>query len=60
MSWLSMFLRRDSVKLILKLIGKVLAIIAGRVAKGLQDIAMEEVKKAEASGKNGLPKYKNT
>lgn len=57
MSWLSEFFRRDSVKIVLKLMEKVLKIIIGQVADKLKTVAYEEVVKAEKSGKSGPDKY---
>ena len=57
MSWFSNWLKSDSVKSILKLAERILKLIIGRVAEDVQRIAYEEVKIAEASGKDGLDKY---
>ena len=57
MSWLSKFLRRDSVKIILKMGERILKLIIGKVAEDVQRIAWAEVKKAEESGADGLDKY---
>ena len=57
MSWLSVFFRQDSVKIILKLAEKILKIILGSVANDLNTAAWNEVRAAEASGKDGLDKY---
>lgn len=57
MSWLSSFFRKDSVKLILDMGVAILKLLIGRVAENLQEIAKQEVDKAEASGKTGLEKY---
>lgn len=58
MSWLSSWLRRDSTKLVLSLVQKLIRVIVGKVADDLEKIALEEVKKAEASGLSGIEKYK--
>ena len=57
MSWFSNFLRKDTVKMILKLGEKLLKIVVGKTAQNLQYIASREVERAEASGKSGLDKY---
>ena len=57
MSWLTVFFRRDSVKVILKLGEKLLKIVLGKVASNVQEIAAQEVSRAEASGKTGVEKY---
>jgi hypothetical protein len=57
MSWLSAFFRKDSVKAILKMGVAILKLLVGRAAENLQEIAREEVEKAERSGKSGSDKY---
>lgn len=57
MSWLSSFFRRDSTKVIVNAIRKLLSLFVGRIADDLQKMALEEVYKAEITGKSGLDKY---
>ena len=58
MSWLSSFFRKDSVKQILNFGKMILRLLLGKLADDLQRIAMEEVQKAEQSGKSGSDKYR--
>lgn len=51
------FFRRDTVKAILKTALSLLKLLLGKVAKDLQEIALEEVQKAEATGATGQKKY---
>ena len=58
MSWFSKWLTSNTVKAILGLSQKILKIFIGKAAQTLQDLALSEVRKAEATGKDGLAKYK--
>ena len=57
MSWLSVFFKKDNVKVFLNLALNLLKLLLGGIASNLSTIAQEEVAKAEASGKNGDDKY---
>ena len=57
MSWLSVFLKKDNVKLILKWGEAILKLFLGKAAQELQNYAFSAVKSAEATGKSGLDKY---
>ena len=52
------FFAKDSVKAVLKIGIKLLKAFGIAVAEKLQDVANEEVYKAELTGKDGLEKYK--
>lgn len=57
MSWLSVFFRKDSVKAVLEIGKSLLKIFIGKSADYLQEVAREEVFRAEQTGKTGLEKY---
>jgi len=57
MSWLSAFFKKDSVKAILNMGKAILKVLIGRAAENLQEVARQEVARAEATGKTGSEKY---
>lgn len=59
MSWLSVFFKRDSVRAILDIGKKILAMFLGRLAEDLQRVAWEEVKKAQLTTGSGVQKARS-
>ena len=58
MSWLSEFWKSALARMILGKIKALLVTIAGTVGRRLADVALEEVKRAEATGLPGKEKFK--
>lgn len=58
MSWLSSWFRSNAFKIILDMGKKILIQILGKFGSDLHQVALEEVEKAEASGLDGMEKYK--
>lgn len=51
------FFSKDIVKSFLKKFGEILVMFLGEIGRELKKVALEEVHKAEQTGKSGLEKY---